>query len=1241
MVRLRWTFVLIIISFTLLVTVITAFRIRDLQKGSHESVLELKKRQKCEDCDVNKNDIKQNLPIYKTESVKHVYEDIKKTAQDKKKNINEKTIEKVKHVFESTIESEEDEDEDGGDENLIYLRQLASKWEEKQKASGILNKKEIKLISDKKKVTFSKDKIQDPFGKNNKNVDHDNDDDDDDDDNDDNDDDDDDSRIIESRKKINIPKSKILEDKPLLVVKHVSEDSDDEEYKDDDDKIDDSGKMHERKSVKQNEKRGKISTGIKHSKEDDIDNPKIKENIPEVKSKETIKSIDKKIKVLTNKLDQTKDKSNEKPKTKDESLIKHKEILKSSIDKHQLKEPAKKKEIPEHSKVDKVTVPIKLKDKPRNIILKPLDEKKRVTDQLKTDPPLNELHDGGQKSESREDNRLKHVTEALHRRNMLKSEFEDFYAFLPTFAPNFTRVQNPECRRHGQILLRQLRGTKLWALNMLDSTGKIPSGILQGNGIQLGSYDQCLESRARVQLDTGSIVKVQGKYCLARIDLKAEHPELEIPVYLAQARNLIKSKIDDPGHFVPRFSTLSWGVCVPSPCNPEDVENILRDAIKHYQYTSGVSIKVKVDSLDCHMQKKQAWWEEWLAIPTLLTLSLYGVVVLLVIVATVQDFVARRKVNEDTTDDAANEKDATDKGSNENSKQKGENVISVFSLYRTMSKLVEPATSDEISCIHGVRAIATIALLVAHKFLPIAVTPYTNRLRISEVVSSPFWSWSRAGWMYTDCFLLLSATLTAHRISTEGESSAVKRIASRYLRLTPALIAVILFYAYIWDHISSGPMWGSLVTKNAEVCQQGWWWNILYVQNYFGFEDMCAPQTHQLALDMQLSILGGVIVWSMQSDMPALRAILPTLHVWTAFSRYRVTKEHRLTMLAYHGVSVSQLYRTARLSYTSVIHRSTPYLVGLSLGLALRNNTRHSKILMTFGWLVSGVLWTLVWWAGFDSGSTQYRYSATFAAQYAALAPISSALAIAWLIYAVHSGHCEFLSNLLCSRPLALISRLSYALYLCQFVVFLTNAATVKTAREFTLMSCIDVQEILWIFLSSIVLTLTFIIPMQSLPKILFLMSKTNSKENVIDEPVITEKVQEQSENPRKNEKVMEPPLIRNRQTLIAHREVLEEIPEDEVEYEHQRNNNEGLEEIIEEEEDEEGVDEVQEHSNEDDLEVIEEEEGGEEDYWMREESAQRRSFSRNSDRDLDDWEVTGNGNGRDGAQHYRFSRER
>ncbi|CAK1578060.1 unnamed protein product [Parnassius mnemosyne] len=1231
MVRIKWTFTLVIISLTLLTTVITAFRIRDLKKTTYESVSEFKKKHKCENCDVNKLEIDRTSPVHKTES----------DNKENKQYLDDKIPEKTKR-FDDETDEDSDEDDDEGNENLIYLKKLASKWQDKQKASGIYNDVETKLSTSKKKVNIaSSHSIQVDEIKKDNNVQHSESEDSDNNGENDRDDDKRDQQmrasVVKKRKEI----SKDVQFKPLQRTKVEDEDSDVEDDEDDEndnmpinndknetnfDKPFLNAEMDKNPKPLKNEK-SVIKDEIPKIKE--IDAEKVVEPNQKIKKQQTpIQSTNKNI---LKKEREPKDKNIGKiqdiPSANDQEEIKLDEVLRSDF-----KKPK-----------EKLPIGITAKDK---LEIKKVDEELKVTTISKDiKGPRQEIDKNG----SQEENRLKHVTNASFRRNLLKSEFEDFYAFFPTFAPNFTRVQNPECRRHGQILLRQLRGSKLWALNMLDATGKVPSGILQGNGIQLGNFDQCLGSQARVQLDTGSVVRVQGKYCLARIDLKAEHPDLEIPVHLAQAKNLIKSRIDDPGHFVPRFSTLSWGVCVPSPCSPEDVEGIVRDAIKHYQYSSGVSIRVRVDHRDCQMQRKQAWWEKWLGIPTLLTLSIYGVVILLVLIATAQDFIAKRKVEESNTN-TTKERPGYNKTNTENEEKTADdkqrpddNIISAFSLYRTVKKLVAPATSDEISCIHGVRAIATVALLVAHKFLPVAVTPYTNRVKISEVVSSPLWSWCRAGWIFTDCFLLLSGTLTAHRISSDKGSGAFKRILSRYLRLTPALLAVLVFYAYIWNNVSIGPMWGALVTKNVEVCQEGWWWNVLYLQNYFGFEDMCAPQTHQLALDMQLSILAGLVVWAMQSDLPMLRALVPTLHVWTAFSRYKTAKEHRLTLLAYHGVSVSQLYRTARLSYTSVIHRSTPYLIGLSLGLTLKNNTYHSRVLITFGWLFSGLLWFLLLWAGFDSGSHQYRYSVTFAAQYAALAPIASALAIAWLIYAVHGGYCDFLKNILCSRPLTLISRLSYALYLCQFIVFLTNAATIRTSSEFSLISLINIQEISLIFLSSLLLTLTFVIPMQSLPKILFSIS--NYKNDVKNKKagLDLKKSQGEPECPLKNENAVETPTVRNRQTLVAHREVLEDIPEAEIEYEYRRELIDGLDEILEEEEDAEAVVEGHNCLDEEDLEIIEEEEqGGNEDFWInRQDNAQRRPYSRNSDRDLDDWEVTGNGNGQDGAQNYRYSRER
>lgn len=65
----------------------------------------------------------------------------------------------------------------------------------------------------------------------------------------------------------------------------------------------------------------------------------------------------------------------------------------------------------------------------------------------------------------------------------------------------------------------------------------------------------------------------------------------------------------------------------------------------------------------------------------------------------------------------------------------------------------------------------------------------------------------------------------------------------------------------------------------------------------------CAPQTHQLALDMQLTILGGIIVWAAQARPGMSRLLLPALIAIATYSRYNTVLDHRLTMLAYHGVT--------------------------------------------------------------------------------------------------------------------------------------------------------------------------------------------------------------------------------------------------------------------------------------------------------------------------------------------------
>lgn len=169
---------------------------------------------------------------------------------------------------------------------------------------------------------------------------------------------------------------------------------------------------------------------------------------------------------------------------------------------------------------------------------------------------------------------------------------------------------------------------------------------------------------------------------------------------------------------------------------------------------------------------------------------------------------------------------------------------------------------------------------------------------------------------------------------------------------------------------------------------------------------------------------------------------------------------------------------------------------------------------------------------------------------------------------------------------------------------------------------------------------------MQTIPKLITFKSsdKDTAEEVSQEEPPKEEGPEEIFENrnepePEIDEIILIPHRVRQ---ILAHHEILEEIPESEVEYEQQRDmRDDCLEEIIEEEEDVDEIEEEEEDINPDDMEIIEGEEVGEEavadeDFWgdREDDYVPRRSLSLGADSD-DDWEYT---NGQGGSL-YRYGR--
>ncbi|KAI4504634.1 hypothetical protein M0802_000184 [Mischocyttarus mexicanus] len=340
--------------------------------------------------------------------------------------------------------------------------------------------------------------------------------------------------------------------------------------------------------------------------------PTEEKEVKETKSTKVtkVKVEEKKVKKIES-IESTKDKLDEDKKTKKTEIVKATKTEHESS-KPSLKSEEKRKSIAKTETLKATTPSTKTKK----------EEDESIKAKVKIEVPQTARNETKSKTK-----KLRDATESL-------ADLNDKILSVPTFVPNFTAVENTNCQQHGKIFLRQLRGYKLWAFQMLDSSAKISSSILRGNINQLGDFDQCLGIMSHVKMGNRTI-KIQGKYCLASIDIYATQAEMKLPVNLMQARTIIKSNMRDPGHFVPKFTTIRWALCLPAACTAKDAEMTLINALNYYNSTFGIKFMVDVNPDMCYTkQKSQSYSKETIGV-----LYFYVAVICLAIIATIRDYV--------------------------------------------------------------------------------------------------------------------------------------------------------------------------------------------------------------------------------------------------------------------------------------------------------------------------------------------------------------------------------------------------------------------------------------------------------------------------------------------------------------------------------------------------------------------------------------------------------------------------
>ncbi|XP_055388421.1 nose resistant to fluoxetine protein 6-like isoform X2 [Condylostylus longicornis] len=372
--------------------------------------------------------------------------------------------------------------------------------------------------------------------------------------------------------------------------------------------------------------------------------------------------------------------------------------------------------------------------------------------------------------------------------------------------------------------------------------------------------------------------------------------------------------------------------------------------------------------------------------------------------------------------------------------------LTAFSLKKNILWLLDTTpSSDDISTVHGIRFVNAIMLLVSHKSMAALFNPFMNRTYLAENLGKTWTVIGRAASLYTDPFLLISGMLTAYSmlgsLERGGKINVKKEWMSRIFRILPPVVALMLFCTFIMPHIGSGPQWNLVVGTHANLCKAYWWRLLLFIQNYFGFREMCLTHTHHLGIDTQLFFFSPFIILSLYNwPRNTCLLLIFAIGLGTAM-RFYTSCANELANYIYFGASIKQLFKTADLVYTFPPYRSSVYIMGVMLGYLLRKLKciPFSQTQLRIGWILAFLCFSLTLILPSSMSEKVYSYNAFHAAMYSAFAPLSWCSFFSWIIFVSHMGYKNFVTKFLSWKGFLISTKLSYSLYLTQFPVFFYN----------------------------------------------------------------------------------------------------------------------------------------------------------------------------------------------------------
>ncbi|XP_033205346.1 nose resistant to fluoxetine protein 6-like [Bombus vancouverensis nearcticus] len=622
---------------------------------------------------------------------------------------------------------------------------------------------------------------------------------------------------------------------------------------------------------------------------------------------------------------------------------------------------------------------------------------------------------------------------------------------LPVYAvlENADLLNSSRCRTEIDEFRNAVDNQILWALRALDTSGVPSGGFVVGNNHWLGDQGGCkFFSENRTVFLSEKIRKNNSIYR----NPNEEYSPFEFRFFIARARHnsTVQYHIE-----VEDEDLITLGLCLPASCSIGDVATMLDKVFRNETLFIGKLFNIHLKLIEVSDLVDDGQWllsAEMICIIGVL-LSLYATV----IAATIYDVFLHRKrlikkrgkLTFESTNGIELENIKEEKRETDNEKpapRESEQLnrmskhLLCFSFLTNVKEIFKPEKGgNNLRVFYGLKTLTMVWIILGHVvFYAFHVT--SNNWLVFIQAESLHFQILRNFTLSVDAFFFMSGYLLSYSFLKERRkyqeippiakrmNEFFQKIVKRYIRITPAYFVVILIAIlnFTWQHHVSALL--PVEHPNAK-CSKYWWTNILYINNFYRWDELCLTWSWYLPNDMQFFVFGSFLL------------TLSITHYNIAMGIGIVTLLSSIGSLVYTGYTLNYQptldgqYRTMSEIYIRPWCRIPPYLIGMATCHLLTkwNYKLHfSKKSLIVGWSLA-ILCNCSILFGLANRNISFGLSVL----YLALSRTCWALGIAWLVVACTTNNGGIVNKILSLDIFVPFSKLTYGAYLLNPVTIL------------------------------------------------------------------------------------------------------------------------------------------------------------------------------------------------------------